>query len=57
MDFRVVTYNILCSHLADQQRFPLCDPSNLDAPTRLERVKQKLEGEVRLNLRHSSASY
>lgn len=46
VDFRVVTYNILCSHLAEPTRFPLCDPENLDAPTRLIRVKQKLDTEV-----------
>ena len=49
MDFRVATYNVLCSHLAAPDRFPLCDPSNLDASTRLERIKQKLSEEVRDN--------
>lgn len=46
MDFRVATYNILCSHLAEPDRFPMCDPKNLDAPTRLTKVKQKLDREV-----------
>lgn len=44
--FRVATYNLLSSHLADQQHFPQCDPANLDAHTRLQRVKAKLESEV-----------
>lgn len=47
MDFRVATYNILCSHLAEPSRFPLCSPKDLDAPTRLKRVKHKLDPEVR----------
>ena len=46
MDFRVATYNILCSHLAEPTRFPQCSPKNLDAPTRLKRVKHKLDAEV-----------
>lgn len=46
MDFRVATYNILCSHLAEPARFPQCSPKNLDAPTRLKRVKHKLDAEV-----------
>lgn len=46
MDFRVATYNILCSHLAEPARFPMCDPKNLDAPTRLTKIKQKLDTEV-----------
>lgn len=46
MDFRVATYNILCSHLAEPTRFPLCSPENLDAPTRLNRIKHKLDAEV-----------
>lgn len=46
MDFRVATYNILCSHLAEPTRFPQCSPRNLDAPTRLNRVKHKLDAEV-----------
>lgn len=48
MDFRVATYNVLCSHLAESSRFPLCTPNNLDAPTRLKRVKHKLDDEVTL---------
>ncbi|CAN0581531.1 unnamed protein product, partial [Ectocarpus sp. 12 AP-2014] len=46
MDFRVATYNVLCSHLAEPTRFPQCSPRNLDAPTRLKRVKHKLDAEV-----------
>lgn len=46
MDFRVATYNILCSHLAEPARFPMCDPKNLDAPTRLTKIKQKLDTEI-----------
>eukprot|EP00903_Cladosiphon_okamuranus_P007240 g7026.t1 len=46
MDFRVATYNILCGHLAEPTRFPLCSPKDLDAPTRLKRVKHKLDPEM-----------
>lgn len=46
--FRIATYNILSSHLADPQRFPSCDPDHLDASARLQRVKAKLETEVRV---------
>ena len=48
MDFRVATYNILCSHLAEPSHFPQCSPKNLDAPTRLKRIKHKLDAEVLL---------
>lgn len=44
--FRVATYNVLSNHLADTIRFPSCDPAHLDGPTRLRRVKDKLESEV-----------
>lgn len=46
MDFRVATYNILCGHLAEPSRFPQCSPKDLDAPTRLKRIKHKLDAEV-----------
>lgn len=46
VEFRVATYNVLSSHLADPPRFPECDPKHLHAPTRLERVKAKLQEEV-----------
>ncbi|CAN0471517.1 unnamed protein product, partial [Hapterophycus canaliculatus] len=46
MDFRVATYNVLCSHLAEPSHFPQCSPKHLDAATRLRRVKHKLEPEV-----------
>lgn len=44
--FRVVTYNILSSHLADSARFPECEPGHLDAEVRLKRVMAKLKKEV-----------
>lgn len=46
MDFRVATYNILCSHLAEPTRFPQCSKKNLDPPTRLRRIMHKLGNEV-----------
>lgn len=46
VDFRVATYNVLSSHLAEPSRFPECDPKHLHAPTRLQRVKAKLQEEV-----------
>eukprot|EP00930_Biecheleria_cincta_P098284 TRINITY_DN89958_c0_g1_i1.p1 TRINITY_DN89958_c0_g1~~TRINITY_DN89958_c0_g1_i1.p1 ORF type:complete len:491 (+),score=68.58 TRINITY_DN89958_c0_g1_i1:22-1494(+) len=42
----LVCYNVLSSHLADAEHFAHCDPSNLEASTRLERVIQKLDGHV-----------
>lgn len=45
-DVRVATYNVLSSHLAEPSRFPECKPEDLDAPTRLRRVKAKLETEI-----------
>ena len=43
---RVTTYNVLSSHLAEPTYFTACDPRNLDASVRLERVKEKLTKEV-----------
>mmetsp|Transcript_7225 Transcript_7225/g.17008 ORF Transcript_7225/g.17008 Transcript_7225/m.17008 type:complete len:383 (+) Transcript_7225:94-1242(+) len=43
---RVITYNVLCSHLAPAHRFRNCKPENLEANTRLERVKSKLDKET-----------
>jgi 2',5'-phosphodiesterase len=42
---RVVTYNVLSSHLAEPTYFTHCDPENLDADTRLARVMEKLDAE------------
>ena len=42
---RVVTYNVLSSHLADPGYFTHCDPDDLRAETRLERVMAKLDAE------------
>lgn len=56
MDFRVATYNILCSHLAEPTRFPQCSSKNLDAPTRLKRVKHKLDAEVSVLWQNQSSS-
>lgn len=43
----MATYNILCSHLAEPARFPQCSKKDLDAPTRMKRIKHKLGNEVR----------
>jgi len=43
---RVTTYNVLSSHLAEPTYFTSCDPKNLDAVVRLERVQKKLSVEM-----------
>ena len=43
---RVVSYNILCSTLAPADRFCHCNPEDLAAPTRLERIFRQLDAEV-----------
>jgi hypothetical protein len=43
---RVVSYNILCSTLAPADRFCHCNPENLAAPVRLERILRLLDAEV-----------
>jgi hypothetical protein len=43
---RVATYNILSSHLASPQWFLSCKPENLDASTRMKRIKTKLLTEM-----------
>ena len=40
-NIRVTTYNVLSSHLAEPTYFTSCDPKNLDALVRLERVQKK----------------
>lgn len=43
---RVVSYNILCSTLAPADRFCHCNPEDLAAPARLERIFRLLDAEV-----------
>jgi hypothetical protein len=43
---RVVTYNVLCSHLGGPDWFQACKPEDLKPSTRLERVLAKLEVEM-----------
>jgi hypothetical protein len=43
---RIVSYNILSSELADPKSFGKCDPGNLDAEVRIERIKEKLQDEM-----------
>ena len=43
---RVVTYNVLSSHLAEETYFTHCAPEDLNAETRLQRVIEKLEPEL-----------
>ncbi|CAD7966796.1 unnamed protein product [Amoebophrya sp. A25] len=45
-DVRVVTYNVLSPLLADISSHTQCTLENLQADTRLARIKQKLEGEI-----------
>jgi mRNA deadenylase 3'-5' endonuclease subunit Ccr4 len=40
---RVVSYNVLSSHLASPAQYPLLDPNHLLAANRLPAVLQKLE--------------
>lgn len=42
----IVSYNVLSSSLASPDHFPACDPSDLDAQTRLSRLLAKLEEPV-----------
>lgn len=40
---RVVSYNVLSSHLCEPDHFVACKPENLDPPVRLERIKAMLQ--------------
>lgn len=44
--FCVTSYNVLSSHLAQPDHFRACDPADLEANTRLKRVKQQLNPEI-----------
>jgi exonuclease III len=44
---RIVTYNILSSHLAEPEHFTHCHPSDLEPATRLHRIQHKLDAEIR----------
>lgn len=46
MSTKVTTYNVLSSHLGDASYFNRCDPDACDAPSRLSKLKQKLDKEV-----------
>lgn len=46
--FRIVTYNILSSHLSAASWFPHCQPENCDPDNRYDKVIEKLEEEIRL---------
>lgn len=43
---RVVTYNVLSSHLCEPEYYVKCDPADLDPSTRLSRVKEQLAPHV-----------
>jgi 2',5'-phosphodiesterase len=43
---RVVSYNVLSSHLADPSWFWTCKPEHLEASFRLEKIKMKLKAEI-----------
>lgn len=47
MSLRVVSYNVLSSHLASPSHFNKCDPEHLDASNRFAKVIQKLKSEIR----------
>jgi mRNA deadenylase 3'-5' endonuclease subunit Ccr4 len=46
MKLRVVSYNVLSSHLASPSYFTNLNPEHLDASNRLKVVLQKLEAEI-----------
>lgn len=43
---RIVSYNVLSSHLASPNHFTSCDPIHLDANNRLVKILTKLESEL-----------
>eukprot|EP00557_Chaetoceros_sp_GSL56_P013526 CAMPEP_0176483412 /NCGR_PEP_ID=MMETSP0200_2-20121128/3903_1 /TAXON_ID=947934 /ORGANISM="Chaetoceros sp., Strain GSL56" /LENGTH=390 /DNA_ID=CAMNT_0017879809 /DNA_START=282 /DNA_END=1454 /DNA_ORIENTATION=- len=43
---RIVSYNILSSELADPEYFTKCDPHNLEASKRLNKILEKLQNEI-----------
>lgn len=45
-NIRIVTYNILSSHLAPTSLYTACKPENLDQSVRLIKVKEKLKVEI-----------
>jgi len=46
VNVKVTTYNVLSSSLGGADYFRSCTPENLDPPTRLRRLKTKLDAEV-----------
>lgn len=46
---RLVTYNVLCSHLAGPNHFRYCKPEFLDRAYRLPLILEKLEAEMKNN--------
>lgn len=44
---RVVSYNLLSSHLASPAHFKWCKPEDLDVPTRLNRLQNKIQSEIK----------
>ena len=45
-NIKVTTYNVLSSHLGGADYYTTCKPEDLDPPTRLQRLKSKLDQEV-----------
>ena len=43
---RVVTYNVLSSHLCEPTHYTACAPEDLDPPTRLRRVQEQLRPHI-----------
>lgn len=43
---KVSTYNVLSSSLSEASYFTACSPENLDPPTRLEKLRKKLQPEI-----------
>lgn len=49
LNLRVVSYNVLSSHLADPSHFPTLNPDHLPAENRLPLVLEKLDEEIKQN--------
>lgn len=47
LSIRIVTYNVLSSHLADPARFTACNPQHLKASNRLPKILQKIDAEIK----------
>ena len=47
LSLRIISYNVLSSHLASPSHFTKCDPKNLDPSTRIQKILFKLDEELK----------